>query len=126
MVAIAMVPLIGILALAIDYGNMVVAQTALQNYLDLEDLRSKLVAWHDGLAAYDDIIRLRRENYEPLLPDVDGPDLGGEPDRIFAYHRGLGGDRFEGGLVLVNDGGISTMPELMDPRDLYSAVLGGG
>ena len=46
-------------------------QTALQNYLDLEDLRSKLIAWKTGLGAFDDIIRLRGENYEPLLPEVD-------------------------------------------------------
>jgi Tfp pilus assembly protein PilF len=46
-------------------------QTALQNYLDLEDLRSRLMAWKTSLDAFDDLIRLRRENYEPLLPDVD-------------------------------------------------------
>src|SRR5712691_3327139 len=46
-------------------------QTALHNYLDLEDLRSKLMAWHTGLDAFDDIIRLRKQNYDPLLPAVD-------------------------------------------------------
>jgi hypothetical protein len=46
-------------------------QTALQNYLDLEDLRSKLFAWQTSLDAFDDIIRLRGQNYEPLLPGVD-------------------------------------------------------
>ncbi len=46
-------------------------QTALQNYLDLEDLRSKLIGWKTSLDAFDDIIRLRGQNYEPLLPDVD-------------------------------------------------------
>ena len=46
-------------------------QTALQNYLDLEDLRSKLIAWKTGLDAFDDIIRLRGQNYEPLLPGID-------------------------------------------------------
>src|SRR5262250_1915043 len=46
-------------------------QTALHNYLDLEDLRSKLIAWQTGLDAFDDIIRLRGQNYEPLLPEVD-------------------------------------------------------
>ena len=46
-------------------------QTALHNYLDLEDLRSKLMAWQTGLDAFDDIIRLRKQNYEPLLPAVD-------------------------------------------------------
>jgi hypothetical protein len=46
-------------------------QTALQNYLDLEDLRSKLIAWETSLGAFDDIIQLRGQNYEPLLPEVD-------------------------------------------------------
>ena len=35
-------------------------QTALQNYLDLEDLRRKLVAWQGSFDAFDDLIRLRR------------------------------------------------------------------
>ena len=46
-------------------------QTALQNYLDLEDLRRKLLAWQGGFAAFEDVIRLRRANYEPLLPAID-------------------------------------------------------
>jgi hypothetical protein len=46
-------------------------QTALQNYLDLEDLRSKLMGFQSSLDAYDDIIRLRKQNYEPLLPAID-------------------------------------------------------
>ncbi|HTM37534.1 MAG TPA: tetratricopeptide repeat protein [Terriglobales bacterium] len=46
-------------------------QTAMHNYLDLEDLRSKLVTWQTGLDAFDDIIRLRKQNFEPLLPVVD-------------------------------------------------------
>jgi len=46
-------------------------QTALHNYLDLEGLRSKLAAWKTGLDAFDDMIRLRGVNYEPLLPEVD-------------------------------------------------------
>ena len=46
-------------------------QTALQNYLDLEDLRRKLESWQAGFDAYDDLIRQRRDYYEPLLPGVD-------------------------------------------------------
>jgi predicted negative regulator of RcsB-dependent stress response len=46
-------------------------QTALQNYLDLEDLRRRLVAWQGSLHAFEDVIQLRREYYEPLLPDLD-------------------------------------------------------
>jgi hypothetical protein len=46
-------------------------QTALQNYLDLEDLRRKLISWRTSLDSFDDIIRLRRDYYEPLLPEID-------------------------------------------------------
>jgi tetratricopeptide (TPR) repeat protein len=46
-------------------------QTALHNYLDLEDLQSRLIAWRSSLDAFTDIIRLRKQNYEPLLPEVD-------------------------------------------------------
>jgi predicted negative regulator of RcsB-dependent stress response len=46
-------------------------QTALQNYLDLEDLRSKLLGFQTSLDAFNDIIRLRKQNYEPLLPVID-------------------------------------------------------
>src|SRR6185503_19567022 len=46
-------------------------QTALHNYLDLEDLKARLVAWKTSLDAFADIIRLRGQNYEPLLPEVD-------------------------------------------------------
>jgi tetratricopeptide (TPR) repeat protein len=46
-------------------------QTALHNYLDLEDLQSRLATWKTSLDAFDDIIRLRGQNYEPLLPEVD-------------------------------------------------------
>jgi tetratricopeptide (TPR) repeat protein len=46
-------------------------QTALHNYLDLEDLQSRLMIWKTSLDAFDDIIRLRAQNYEPLLPEVD-------------------------------------------------------
>ncbi|GAC1660404.1 MAG: hypothetical protein PVS2B3_13620 [Steroidobacteraceae bacterium] len=46
-------------------------QTALHNYLDLEDLHRRLLVWQDGFGAFEELIRLRRANYEPLLPQVD-------------------------------------------------------
>jgi tetratricopeptide (TPR) repeat protein len=46
-------------------------QTAMHNYLDLEDLKSKLMVWQTSLDAFEDIIRRRSENYETLLPEVD-------------------------------------------------------
>jgi tetratricopeptide (TPR) repeat protein len=46
-------------------------QTALHNYLDLEDLQSRLITWKTSLDAFEDLIRLRGQNYDPLLPQVD-------------------------------------------------------
>jgi len=46
-------------------------QTALQNYLDLEDLRKKLVRWQSSFVAFEDLIETRRDYYEPRLPQID-------------------------------------------------------
>jgi hypothetical protein len=46
-------------------------QTALQNYLDLEDLHRRLIVWQGGFDAFEDLIRLRRAKYAPLLPQLD-------------------------------------------------------
>lgn len=46
-------------------------QTALQNYLDLEDLRKKLSAWDSSFDAFEDMLEIRRAYYEPLLPEID-------------------------------------------------------
>jgi hypothetical protein len=46
-------------------------QTALQNTLDLEDLRKKLVSWQASFDAFGDLVRRRRHYYEPLLPEID-------------------------------------------------------
>lgn len=46
-------------------------QTALQNYLDLDDLHDRLSAWTSSFGAFRDVIRLRRAYYEPRLPGVD-------------------------------------------------------
>ncbi len=46
-------------------------QSSLKNYLDLEELRKKLVFWEDDLDAYEELIELRKAYYQPLLPDID-------------------------------------------------------
>jgi hypothetical protein len=46
-------------------------QTALQNYLDLEDLRKKLVRWQSSFVAFEDLIETRRDYYAPRLPQID-------------------------------------------------------
>ena len=46
-------------------------QTGLQNYLDLADLRRKLLTWNGGFDAFDEMVEIRAGHYAPLLPDVD-------------------------------------------------------
>jgi tetratricopeptide (TPR) repeat protein len=46
-------------------------QTAVQNLLDLQDLRRKLAAWQISFDAFDDMVDHRQQFYEPLLPGVD-------------------------------------------------------
>ena len=46
-------------------------QTGLQNYLDLADLRRKLLSWQNNFDAYGDMVSIRYDHYEPLLPEVD-------------------------------------------------------
>ena len=46
-------------------------QTGLQNYLDLADLKRKLLTWGGGFDAYEDMVGIRRGHYDPLLPEVD-------------------------------------------------------
>ncbi len=46
-------------------------QTGLQNYLDLADLRRKLLTWTGDFDAFDEMVEIRAKHYEPLLPDVD-------------------------------------------------------
>jgi len=46
-------------------------QTGLQNYLDLADLRRKLLTWEGGFDAFDEMVDIRAKHYEPLLPEID-------------------------------------------------------
>ena len=46
-------------------------QESLKNYLDLEQLRTKLGSWEGDLDAFEEIIAQRRAYYEPLLPVID-------------------------------------------------------
>jgi hypothetical protein len=46
-------------------------QESLKNYLDLEQLRTKLDSWERDLDAFEEIIAQRRAYYEPLLPAID-------------------------------------------------------
>lgn len=46
-------------------------QTGLQNYLDLADLQRKLRTWQNDFDAYNEMVDIRHDHYEPLLPEVD-------------------------------------------------------
>jgi len=46
-------------------------QTGLQNYLDLAELHRKLLIWQASFDSFDEMVDIRYEHYEPLLPDVD-------------------------------------------------------
>ncbi|MEM9174569.1 MAG: hypothetical protein AAGC67_04995 [Myxococcota bacterium] len=46
-------------------------QTALQNYLDLSDMRRHLVDGRQSLEAFSDLVGVRRDYYEPRLPTID-------------------------------------------------------
>jgi predicted negative regulator of RcsB-dependent stress response len=46
-------------------------QESLQNYFDLEDLRKRLTAWAEHLDAYEEVIQIRRQYYEGILPASD-------------------------------------------------------
>jgi Flp pilus assembly protein TadD len=46
-------------------------QEFLKNYLDLEQLRRKLMGWEKDLEAFEEIIEQRRAYYQALLPAID-------------------------------------------------------
>ncbi len=46
-------------------------QTGLKNYLDLADLKRKLLVWNGDFDAYEQMVDIRHDHYEPLLPDID-------------------------------------------------------
>lgn len=46
-------------------------QTGLQNYLDLADLKRKLDSWDGGFDAYEEMVGIRFDHFEPLLPEID-------------------------------------------------------
>ena len=46
-------------------------QTGLQNYLDLADLRRRLLTWKGEFDAYEEMVDIRYDHYEPLLPEID-------------------------------------------------------
>jgi tetratricopeptide (TPR) repeat protein len=87
-------------------------QTALHNYLDLEDLRSRLKGWKTSLDAFDDVIRLRRQNYEPLLPAVDAQfRVLDSRIRLRLEQRKHLGERLQAMLTAPRPGDLATADE---------------
>jgi len=103
-------------------------QTALHNYLDLEDLQSRLMTWKTSLAAFDDIIRLRGENYEPLLPEVDAQfrELDSRT-RLRLEQRKHLGERLHAMLTAPRPDDLATAEELtaLERIALIEKQLGG-
>src|SRR2546428_950693 len=89
-------------------------QTALHNYLDLEDLQSRLMAWKTSLDAFDDIIRLRRENYKELLPEADAQfrELDSRMHLRLEQRKHLG-ERLQAMLTAPRLGDLATAEERM-------------
>src|SRR2546428_10058383 len=89
-------------------------QTALHNYLDLEDLKARLMAWRTSLDAFDDIIRLRRQNYEPLLPEADAQfrELDSRMHLRLEQRKHLG-ERLQAMLTAPRLGDLATAEERM-------------
>ena len=46
-------------------------QESLKNYFDLAELENKLKEWGNYLGSYEEIIKIRANYYEPLLPDIE-------------------------------------------------------
>jgi tetratricopeptide (TPR) repeat protein len=94
-------------------------QTALHNYLDLEDLQERLGAWTTGLAAYEDLIRLRKQNYEPLLPQVDAEFREADARmRLRLEQRKHLSDRLQAMLTAPRPDYLATAEERMAGEDL--------
>jgi Tfp pilus assembly protein PilF len=87
-------------------------QTALQNYLDLEDLRSRLAWWQVSFDAFDDVIRTRREYYEPLLPPLDQQfrELDSRKRLRLEQHRAMA-QRLQGMLTAPRPDYLATVEE---------------
>ena len=103
-------------------------QTALHNYLDLEDLKGRLLVWTTGLDAFADVIRLRAGNYEPLLPGIDAQfrDLDSRM-RLRLEQRKHLGDRLQAMLTSPRPQELATAEEMTaaDSLDRIDKQLGG-
>jgi hypothetical protein len=100
-------------------------QTALQNYLDLEDLRRKLASWDVSFDAFNDMIGLRRQYYEPQLPGVDTEfhELDSRMRLRFEQHELLE-KRLQGMLVAPRPDFLATADERLAAARLAELAAG--
>ena len=92
-------------------------QTGLQNYLDLADLHRKLTSWQRNFDAFGDMVGIRREHYEPLLPVVD------EEFRSLDSRIRLRREQHRMLLRMKNDLLMAPRPEFLATRE-EQAILG--
>ncbi|TNF89132.1 MAG: hypothetical protein EP301_03610 [Gammaproteobacteria bacterium] len=100
-------------------------QTGLSNYLDLEDLRKRLLRWQTSFEAFEDIISSRRAYYEPLLPQLDAQFR--EVDsrrRLRLQQHQLLSDRLQGLLVAPRPEFLATTGERTTSLQLASLRAG--
>jgi hypothetical protein len=90
-------------------------QTALHNYLDLEDLRSKLAGWKTSLDAFEEMIGIRAGNYELLLQGVDARfrELDSRM-RLRLEQREHLGERLQAMLIAPQPDHLATAEERID------------
>jgi hypothetical protein len=94
-------------------------QTSLQNYLDLQDLRARLLAWQTSFDAFDDMTALRGRYYEPLLPEVDAQfrDVDAQM-RLRLEQRDHVADRLQAMLTAPRPEYLATTDERVDGERL--------
>jgi tetratricopeptide (TPR) repeat protein len=98
-------------------------QTALQNYLDLDDLRRKLASWDVNFDAFEDLVTLRRAYHEPQLPEVDHEfrELDSRMRLRLEQHRLLE-DRLQGMLVAPRPEFLATADERITSERLAALM----
>jgi hypothetical protein len=89
-------------------------QESLKNYLDLEELRKRLICWAVDLKAFEEIIAQRRAYYEPLLPAIDREFRRLDSQmRLRLEQRERIGQRLEAMLIVPRPDYLATAAERM-------------
>lgn len=99
-------------------------QLSLQNYLDLDALLQKLDSLDGDIAAFGDIVAVRRQYYEPLLPSLDErfrkwDSLG----KLRMQQRDKIGAHLNNQLVSANPAYLATVEERLASAQLAAMEL---